>query len=55
VSPNHEHVGSSGRRVRIQIRLSEAEYAAIEDYRLAKHLPNLSEAIRQLLMTGMSA
>lgn len=55
MSPNYEHVGSIGRRVRIQIRLSEAERATIEDYRVAKHLPNLSEAIRQLLTTGMSA
>ena len=46
---------SARRHVRLQISLSEAERAAIDDYRFTMRLPNLSEAVRQLLMTGMSS
>jgi hypothetical protein len=43
------------RRVRLPIEITEAELAAIDDYRFARQLPSRSEAVRRLLMAGMSS
>jgi hypothetical protein len=43
------------RRMRLPVDVTDAQLAAIDEYRFAKHLPSRSEAVRQLLMTGMSS
>lgn len=43
------------RRVRLQITLSEATLAAVDDYRFATRAPNRAEAVRQLLKIGRTA
>jgi hypothetical protein len=48
-----DSVGSERRHVRLPIDVTDAQLAAIDDYRFANHLPSRSEAVRQLLMTGM--
>ena len=48
-----DRVGSKRRHVRLPIDITDAQLAAIDDYRLANHLPSRSEVVRQLLMTGM--
>ena len=56
MSPDrHRPADSGSRRVRLQVHLTEAEHAAIDEYRFAKRLPSLSAAVRQLLMAGLAS
>jgi hypothetical protein len=43
------------RLVRLQVDLSAATIAAIDDYRFATRTANRSEAVRQLLKIGQAA
>ena len=52
--PPKDRVETALRRVRLPIDATDAELAAIDEYRFAKHVPSRSEAVRQLLVTGMS-
>lgn len=54
MSADQDPNGVGRRSVRLNIDVTDAELAAIDDYRFAKHLPSRSEAFRQLLMAGMS-
>ena len=44
-----------GRAKRLQIMLTEAELAAIRDWRFAKQMPSVASAIRELLKRGLAA
>jgi hypothetical protein len=54
MSADQDPNGVGRRDVRLAIQVTDAELVAIDDYRFANHLPSRSEAVRQLLMTGMS-
>ena len=43
------------RRTRLEISVSEATLAAIDDYRFATRAPSRAEAVRQLLKIGQTA
>jgi hypothetical protein len=40
---------------RLQIMLTDAELAAVGDWRYAKHMPSVASAIRELLKRGLAA
>jgi hypothetical protein len=42
------------RRLRLQVMLSEAEAAAIEDFRFRHRLPTRTAAVRELLKRGLA-
>lgn len=44
-----------GRAKRLQIMLSEAELAAISDWRFARRMPSGASAVRELLKRGLAA
>jgi hypothetical protein len=44
-----------GRAKRLQIMLSEAELAAISDWRFARRMPSAASAVRELLKRGLAA
>jgi metal-responsive CopG/Arc/MetJ family transcriptional regulator len=46
---------NKARRVRLQVQLSDAVVAAIDDYRFATRATSRSEAVRQLLKKGQAA
>ena len=52
--PN-KHTPKNARQVRLEVTLSEAIMAAIDDYRFATRAPNRSEAARRLLKIGQAA
>ncbi len=43
------------RENRLQIMLSEAEWAALDDWRFARRMPSRAAAIRELLKRGLQA
>ena len=43
------------RGVRLQIMLSEAELAAVENWRFARRMPSRAAAVRELLRRGLAA
>lgn len=47
-------MSSSERDVRLQIMLSDAELAAIEQWRFQKHMPSRASAVRELLRRGLA-
>ena len=50
-----EELSNQPRLVRLQVELSDATIAAIDDYRFARRLRNRSEAVRHLLKVGQAA
>lgn len=44
-----------GRGERLQIMLTEAELAAVDDWRFVRRMPSRAAAIRELLKRGLSA
>jgi hypothetical protein len=44
-----------GRARRLQIMLTDAELAAIADWRFARRMPSMASAIRELLKRGLAA
>ena len=43
------------RETRLQIMLTEAELAAIDDWRFIKRMPSRASAIRRLIQSGLNA
>jgi hypothetical protein len=48
-------MGDLARGERLQIMLSEAELAALDDWRFDKRMPSRASAIRELLKRGLQA
>jgi len=48
-------MGELARGERLQIMLSEAELAALDDWRFSKRMPSRASAIRELLKRGLAA
>jgi hypothetical protein len=48
-------MGELARGERLQIMLSEAELAALDDWRFGKRMPSRASAIRELLKRGLQA
>jgi hypothetical protein len=48
-------MGELARGERLQIMLSEAELAALDDWRFSKRMPSRASAIRELLKRGLQA
>ena len=48
-------MGELARGERLQIMLSEAELAALDDWRFDKRMPSRASAIRELLKRGLQA
>jgi hypothetical protein len=44
-----------GRAERLQIMLTDAELAAIDDWRFGRRMPSRASAVRELLKRGLSA
>ena len=48
-------MGEITRGERMQIMLTQAEVAALDDWRFAKRMPSRASAIRELLKRGLAA
>jgi hypothetical protein len=48
-------MGTVSRANRLQIMLTDAELAAVRDWRFAKQMPSVASAIRELLKRGLTA
>jgi hypothetical protein len=48
-------MGDLTREQRLQIMLTEEEFAAIDDWRFARRMPTRAAAVRELLKRGLAA
>lgn len=48
-------MSDANREERLQVMLTEAELAALDDWRFARRMPSRAAAIRELLKLGLAA
>jgi hypothetical protein len=48
-------MGELTRQERLQIMLTDAEFAAVDDWRFSRRMPSRASAIRELLKRGLAA